>query len=383
MHGIKTEKGFYPDGDFVMDDGDKKPNVTQMLPKRENQVLPSQTQMLPKSQNQEAKQSSHSRPSMIFRIPLKGLRMKTTEEICITNTKTEMITDMNLETIATIPNIESKTKFLCDLCDYTSDQNGHLKRHKLLKHTANFVNCNQCSASLKPNNLTRHMKEVHQEAKKLSCKECDFTTVRPQHLKEHISCKHSLVKLVCGLDLDGTFCKYSTTFEKQLEEHKLRKHLGVPRVCEECGFKASSRDILYHHVNRKHKNMQYQCMLCDKTYTKNASLKNHIKILHVKESERCHLCEKVYTGSAGLKHHIQSKHLNIRVACEYCNKDFHSRSSKLVHIKSKHLSKKSECQECRKKYNDDSALRKHKQKIHKLLSLKIEEFPNYRVQTGN
>ena len=118
---------------------------------------------------------------------------------------------MKLEPIATIPNIEPKTKFLCDLCDYTSDQNGHLKRHKLLKHTANFVNCNQCSASLKPNNLTRHMKEVHQEAKKLSCKECDFTTVRPQHLKEHISCKHGLVKLVCGLDLDGTFCKYSTT----------------------------------------------------------------------------------------------------------------------------------------------------------------------------
>ena len=83
MHGIKIEKSLYPDGDFVMDDGDKKPNVTQMLPKRENQVLP--------SQDQEAKQSSHSRPSMIFRIPLKGLRMKTTEEICVKNTKLVLI----------------------------------------------------------------------------------------------------------------------------------------------------------------------------------------------------------------------------------------------------------------------------------------------------
>ena len=342
----------------------------------------------------------HSKPSLILRIPLNIFKLKTEEKRPTTagetimfpnNVSTKLKTGRNFVCefcnyssekikklqahikkihnggISIVQRPQTTSKFVCDLCDYSSGQNGHLKRHKLSKHTDFSVECKQCHVSLKPNNLTRHMKEVHRQAKELSCNDCDFTTLRLQHLKEHISCKHGSEKLVCGLEVSGVFCQYRTAFVKKLEEHKLRKHLGVPRVCVECGFEASSNDILYHHINKEHKKMRHQCMLCDKTYTKNASLKNHIKTMHVKEMEKCHLCDKVYTGRFGLKKHIQSKHLHVTFPCEYCYKGFHSQASRRVHIKSMHLCEKSKCPECGKEYNDDSALRKHKTKAHKLI----------------
>ena len=380
------------DGDFVMEDGDKKPNVTQMLPRAflgDNKCNHCDYASQKKSRVRKHKLLSHSKPSLILRIPLKSLKPITKHKRSKPTGVKESMTEMKLMPMPMIrnstcteskpktdvcsyssdknKNLKKNSKFVCELCDYSSDQNGHLKRHTLSKHTAYSVECKHCDVSLKPNNLTRHMKEVHREAIKLSCNDCNFTTLRLQHLKEHISCKHGLVKLVCGLDERGVFCKYSTAFLKKLEEHKLGKHLGVPRVCGKCGFEASSKDILYHHINREHKNMQHQCMLCDKTYTKNTSLKNHIKSVHVKETEKCHLCDKVYTGRSGLNLHIQSKHLKVTFSCEYCYKEFHSRNSRQVHIKSKHLSEKSKCSECKKEYNYDSALRKHKAKAHKLI----------------
>ena len=409
IHDMKTEANI----DLIMDDDwDKKPNVTQMLPRaslEENRCNLCDYVSQKKSRVKKHKLLLHSKPSIILRIPLKSLKMKIKEKRSIPVEVKRPMADMKLmipnnicnkSEPKTIENFVCKfcnyssyknenlivhmnkfhkgdicivqrpkktTNFVCDLCDYSTDQNGHLKRHTLSKHTAYSVKCNQCDVSLKPNNLTRHMKEVHREAKELSCKDCNFTTLRLQHLKEHIDCKHGLVKLVCGLEATGAFCKYSTAFVKKLEEHKLRKHLGVPRLCGKCSFEASSRDILYHHINREHKNMQHQCILCDKTFTKNASLKNHIKSLHVKETEKCNLCDKVYTGRSGLKLHMQSKHLNVTFSCKHCLKGFHSRGSRQVHIKSIHLSEKSECSECGKTFNSDSAVRKHKTKAHKLV----------------
>lgn len=395
-------------GDFVMEDEDKKPNVTQMLPRASIEDLKCNLcdfVSQKKSHVKKHKLLLHSNPSLILRIPLKSFKWTSEEKRSITdedpmkdmklmipnNICTEPNTDTNFVcefcnyssdknknlqahvkrihngAICILQKPKTTTKFVCDLCDYSSDQNGHLKRHTLSKHTEYFVECTQCDVSLKPNNLTRHMKEVHREAKELSCSVCNFTTLRLQHLKEHVSCRHGSVKLVCGLESTGVVCKYSTAFVKNLEEHKLRKHLGVPRVCVECGFEASSRDILYHHVNREHKNKQHQCMLCDKTYTKNSSLKNHIKIMHVKETEKCHLCEKVYTSCSALKFHIQSKHLNVTFSCEHCFKGFYSKASRQVHIKSLHLCEKTKCSECGKEYKDNSALRKHRTKAHRLI----------------
>ena len=258
----------------------------------------------------------------------------------------------------------SDSRFPCGQCDYVATQNGHLKRHKVSKHSNITVECEQCQMSLKPNNMTRHMKEVHKDAKELNCDQCNFVTFRLQHLKEHIGCKHGKVKLLCDNEADGVLCKYSTAFAKKLEEHKLRKHLGVPRICQECGFKAHSRDILYHHMNREHKKLRHQCILCDKSFTKNTNLKLHIKSVHVKETEKCEMCKKFFKTKSGLRSHMQSKHLNKIYICVHCKKGFQLRNSRERHIKSVHLGEKSKCVHCEKEYNDPSALRKHYKKSH-------------------
>ena len=60
----------------------------------------------------------------------------------------------------------SDSRFACGQCDYVATQNGHLKRHKVSKHSNITVECEQCQICLKPNNMTRHMKEVHRESRK-------------------------------------------------------------------------------------------------------------------------------------------------------------------------------------------------------------------------
>ncbi|KAF5278832.1 hypothetical protein FQR65_LT03520 [Abscondita terminalis] len=246
-------------------------------------------------------------------------------------TEKQVHSDHNLSRRKSVSTDEKK--FKCNLCDYKSTRNAHLKSH-MHKHTLKCDSCNyttlvetefsdhkkthaevpsnanlsiECETGTSPTDeidlfdrKTLHTGDVDAsrsaEEKKFKCDLCDYRSVRKGYLQLHMN-KHYLK---CDK------CEYKTLAQIEFSDHK-KVHIEK---------RAPSIDNVSSRKGASTEEKKFKCNLCDYKSTRNAHLKTHM----MKHTLRCDKC--YYTTLVEiefLEHKKTHANLSSEKAVEKCN----------------------------------------------------------------
>ena len=98
--------------------------------------------------------------------------------------------------------------------------------------------------------LHRHM------GRSFSCSQCKFTTAREQNLREHMK-NHNKECFACPI------CHEKFSQKKNLTRHLVRHSTKLPKLsCNECNFTTLRKDKLTAHMYMKHQHMGRSPQIC-------------------------------------------------------------------------------------------------------------------------
>ena len=170
--------------------------------------------------------------------------------------------------------------------------------------------CPHCGKSIQSQNLSNHIKYVHdRDFKWVQCPNCEHMAKTQCDLKRHISAKHT--------ESNPVNCPWCGGYTKHLERHLKMHQCNVPEservikerskcpLCEKTFHKVEAMKSHIQSIHEKIKN--FQCDQCDfKTYNK-SNLYGHVKRVHEGRSykEQCPHCPKIVVN---LEYHIETYH---------------------------------------------------------------------------
>jgi len=269
-------------------------------------------------------------------------------------------TATNHDNQVTVENKLVKSKInQCQLCYFTLNQAGNLKRHQQRRHqedrewlgkeiTENDLKykCDFCHFRFISNNLVaQHIKRSHDQLqsvskkkslsikkinskislqskvsvklqiKKISCKLCDMKFSRRSYLNHHIDKNHEKDKHWLDKDFSESnlkykcyLCKIKFTTQDILVQHVKAGHKGRSKIKDAKKRKVDT-------FKRKIGNLltQYSCNHCSNSFLTQNSLDDHKLTEHDKsvnkEPETCTYCSKVFLWSSNRQKKIQC-HIN-------------------------------------------------------------------------
>ena len=241
-----------------------------------------------------------------------------------------------------------------------------------------------CEKSYKRKEDLVDHKAVHMAVKPFRCvkNHCNKTFARKCDLMSHVRCAHNgLTCEACGL-----------RFRKKA---KLQKHwqLVHPNVvegqkvpqgkCPDCGKTYNNPSDLERHIVSHHRRegtelkKKHKCNSCEETFEKFLDMVRHRKLKHPKVYT-CDECGWTCKRSDQLKHHKNTVHLDMVVPCEYagCQHTFMSKPAMKLHFRVAHLKMKEfKCGQCEKAFAYKGVLRRHIEKVHKLVPTASEWRP--------
>ena len=167
----------------------------------------------------------------------------------------------------------------CHLCQYSTCNTSHLKRHISTHSDSRPFPCNMCDYNARhKGNLVRHIKKVHGEKTKLECKECKYSTFSQLRFNTHIE-THSDGRTEETFSCD--LCDYEAGQKSNLQRHVSAIHDTKTFKCKECQYYTRSKlQFRKHNIYKHSKERVFSCRICDCCYEKKATLRNHIKIKH-------------------------------------------------------------------------------------------------------
>ena len=128
--------------------------------------------------------------------------------------------------------LEDKIPFLCNHCDFKSEELYQFNLHKRIGH-------NRSLKKRRPRCILNS---------KLSCIKCDFTTRKKSELKVHIEEEHNNNEKI----FECSLCDFKTLKAHYLEGHKQAKHEGIKYDCNACEYQATTRGNLNRHKQKYH-----------------------------------------------------------------------------------------------------------------------------------
>ena len=148
--------------------------------------------------------------------------------------------NIHLPKLSLSTNINMKY-FKCDNCDYSTSQNGNIKRHSRAIHDkVKQFKCMKCKyATLSHGSLKFHERSVYDKVKNFKCTECDYMASRNGSLQVHRRAVHDKAK-----NFKCTECDYATSHNGSLKNHKRAVHEKMKNFkCMECDYWTSLRSI--------------------------------------------------------------------------------------------------------------------------------------------
>ncbi|XP_061769934.1 zinc finger protein 518A [Nerophis ophidion] len=135
----------------------------------------------------------------------------------------------------------------CDLCCFVTHEFSVLQRHRI-EHKNTLVTCELCSDDVQYSLLllTRHYIMCHSRDGKFHCDWCEFTTVDAGTFVQHIH-HHKESTWKCSKCRHVSLTK--ADYQKHLKVHKMT----VPRICQICGYRATTIKQLKGHTSTSHK----------------------------------------------------------------------------------------------------------------------------------
>ena len=108
------------------------------------------------------------------------------------------------------------------------------------------------------------------------CDQCSFQTDDLEYFTFHVlDEKHQYSCIACSLKVSKP---------SNIKKHSLRLHGMIKSLnCDECVFKAHSKELLHRHRFKAHISDTYSCLTCNKNYNKAALFCQHMRT-HLKEN---------------------------------------------------------------------------------------------------
>ncbi|XP_050506655.1 zinc finger protein 286A-like isoform X2 [Diabrotica virgifera virgifera] len=238
--------------------------------------------------------------------------------------------------------------YTCVLCQGDETVAGDSKAivaHVKEEHGFRLYICDVCGQDFcKRNQLSAHLDEhVLAEEGDFQCEVCNriFSNLRlfRIHKRMHNPQTKAWVCDTCGK-------KYNS--KNLLDEH-VNTHLGErPYQCEFCGATFSQRSNLQSHKRATHyDDKRYRCAMCEKGFKRRRLLDYHIKAAHTGERPyRCEVCEATFVYPEHFKKHTRIHTGEKPFLCEICGKAFNSRDNRNAHRYIHSDKKPYECTAC-------------------------------------
>jgi len=194
-----------------------------------------------------------------------------------------------------------KPRVVCNAgCDKSYTSKADMDRHVLRVHLKYKVKCEFCEKSIDPDQMSRHVKKVHQGIFKYYCKICQAGFDYQRSLRFHISNTHTGTFVICNIPKkgeEGHLCKKNLRTEEGIFEH-IKTHIGLDTKvrCGECDLEVYSC-FLQDHIRTHHTKYKKQCVLdgCDAEYFEKDELRRHVYDAHgpiMEHMDWCHECSK-------------------------------------------------------------------------------------------
>jgi len=169
---------------------------------------------------------------------------------------------------------------LCDQCSFIADSAVALKKH-VEQHAPLAFPCTQCDYKTRnAKNLKDHIYKQHMNKDRYLCDKCDFTTNTNQKMTKHKERVHE------GLTYPCEFCGFVATFKVSLIKHIRRKHGNERHACYQCSYVGKSPDSLKHHIRINHDGVRFPCPDCEYEATRKYNLYDHSRKVHKKELDK-------------------------------------------------------------------------------------------------
>ena len=197
-------------------------------------------------------------------------------------------------------------KYLCAQCTFRSTLKRDLIKHKETEHekVIEKIQCEECGYIGTKNALKTH--KLTHSGVILSCSRCDYTTLKPLHLKEHARNVHEPVYVYCDK------CAFRAKTLRYLKGHNEREHEGKIYICDKCDFKSKFSERFEDHKKGVHDGIKYECDQCIYTSTFRAPMFNHKQVKHDNIRHACKMCSYVATRSYNLRAHERKIHQKVQ-----------------------------------------------------------------------
>merc|ERR1712130_169472 len=162
---------------------------------------------------------------------------------------------------------------------------------------------NRCSASL--NNALTDIDRLKKNLKRKSkfvCQLCDYSAKTKQHLTDHINALHLQKRDYKCSFCDKSFARHSHVKRHEDAHRNLRKY-----KCSLCDMAFNRKSHLDRHIETHTKGKTVFCYICKQGCRSKRSLDEHMK-KHSARTEKCPACDKSFSGSIALQKHIKVKH---------------------------------------------------------------------------
>ena len=177
------------------------------------------------------------------------------------------------------------------MCDFKTVSQGFLWNHKKRIHDDVKHYCSHCDYTNESITLMKyHVERKHLQTKSLKCDECNYETSIKINLTRHKRYKHDTVQIKCNLcEFSGSRCIVGDHMRNRhddgkklsskggLKTHKDNKHKGVRFKCPKCDYKATLEGNLKIHEQAMHENLKYPCERCSYIASTPRSLRWHLE----------------------------------------------------------------------------------------------------------
>lgn len=128
----------------------------------------------------------------------------------------------NREDINEIKVNKTQMSFQCEECEFTSEKQETLMKHKNTKHTK----VNSCTGD--------SVTKAATDKEKFHCDECNYSCLSKKSLKKHRSQKHEISQNTKKIECDK--CELTFHEQRDLQSHVEEKHCSCTEdtVCDEC-----------------------------------------------------------------------------------------------------------------------------------------------------
>lgn len=248
-------------------------------------------------------------------------------------------------------------------------------QHQKSNNHGTVQTCSQCDfASLWPNSLQRHVREVHgaPRARNHLCELCGLSFQDLSSLSYHARVHDDKREFAC-ISCDKRF-----VLRGHLSVHMavVHKNAGKLFECTECDQKYPFLYMLKSHQKIVHRNERpFKCPHCEMPFPRTCDVLRHVRSVHEgRHDYNCDVCNKTFKGRTGLMLHRENQHgiprSSTLVTCEKCLKTFSNESTLATHTKQYHDNNTTyPCPSCAAVHKCAKALKRHCSIMHGSSSL--------------